>query len=334
MFSPELAGTLFPLIAAVSIAAVAFAILYPMFSGDRQGQQRMASVTESRASKLAVRSAAESAANRRKQVSEKLKDIDDRQQENKKVSLRVRLQQAGLTITTQTFWITSAGVGAALGLLVFISLETGMLSLVSTLVAVFVGMFGIPRWFLNRLIRRRQAKFLKEMANAMDVVVRGVKSGLPLNECLQIIARESPDPISTEFTEVVEQQRVGVPLQEALERLGQRMPLPEVRFLSIVIGIQQSSGGNLSEALGNLSDVLRDRTRMKMKVKALSAEATASAAVLASLPPGVGFMLYLTSPNYLAPLITTTVGHFTILAGAFWMMCGCLIMRKMINFKF
>ena len=137
----------------------------------------------------------------------------------------------------------------------------------------------------------------RELPNAVDIVVRGMKSGLPLNECLAIVARESAEPLAGEFREVIDQQRVGVPLGEALERLTQRMPLPEVRFLAIVVAIQQQAGGNLSEALGNLSTVLRDRFQLKMKVKALSAEAKASAWVLASLPPVVTFMVYGRRPN-------------------------------------
>jgi tight adherence protein B len=125
-----------------------------------------------------------------------------------------------------------------------------------------------------------------------------------------------------------------VPLGEALERLCQRMPLAEVRFLTIVISIQQQAGGNLSEALGNLSGVLRDRFHLQMKVKALSAEAKASAMVLASLPPGVMSMVYMTSPEYITPLFTTLPGKFMLAVGACWMMTGVLIMRKMINFKF
>ncbi len=148
-----------------------------------------------------------------------------------------------------------------------------------------IGVFGIPRWFINKLTARRQTKFIRELPNAIDIVVRGMKSGLPLNECLAIIARESEEPLAGEFREVIEQQRVGVSLGEALQRLAMRMPLPEVKFLSIVVAIQQQAGGNLSEALGNLSTVLRDRFQLKMKVKALSAEAKASAWVLASLPP-------------------------------------------------
>jgi tight adherence protein B len=197
-----------------------------------------------------------------------------------------------------------------------------------------IGIFGLPRWVLGKMVQRRQDKFISELANAIDVIVRGVKSGLPLNECLNIIARESPDPINTEFREIVDQQRVGVPLQECFERLMQRMPLAEVRFFSIVIGIQQSAGGNLSEALGNLSGVLRDRKRLSAKVQALSAEAKASAAVLGVLPPGVMLMVYLTTPHYIALLWQKQMGTFLMMFGGFWMMTGILIMRKMINFKY
>ncbi len=132
----------------------------------------------------------------------------------------------------------------------------------------------------------------------------------------------------------MDQQRVGVPLGEALEKLTGRMPLPEVKFLSIVIAIQQQSGGNLSEALGNLSGVLRDRVRLQMKIKALSAEAKASAMVLAALPPTVMILLYLSSPDYIKPLFATRVGNLALLGCGLWMMTGVLVMKKMINFKF
>jgi tight adherence protein B len=210
----------------------------------------------------------------------------------------------------------------------------GNLANIAAIAAALIGTLGLPRWFLGKMITRRQRKFQAELANSIDVIVRGVKSGLPLNECLQIIARESPEPICSEFRYVVEQMRVGVPLAEALDRLINRMPLSEVKFLSIVIAIQQQAGGNLSEALGNLSGVLRDRFRMEMKVKALSAEAKSSAMVLASLPPGVMMMVYMSSPDYIMPLFSTTAGNMMILGGGFWMLCGVLVMRKMINFKF
>jgi tight adherence protein B len=201
-------------------------------------------------------------------------------------------------------------------------------------VAGFVGAMGLPGWVLNFLIKRRQTKFISNLANAIDVVVRGVKTGLPLNECLGIIARESPEPIASEFKEVVDQQRMGVTLSDALDRLVTRMPLPEVKFLAIVISIQQSAGGNLSEALGNLSQVLRDRFSLKLKVKALSAEAMASAMVLGSLPPMVILLIQLSTPTYLAPMYETKTGQMLVVFGAFWMGMGILMMRKMINFKY
>lgn len=335
MVSPEILGLIAPLLVAVAFAALVYAVCFPLFAGDRETEKRIATITESRVNKLAARSAQDNAASRRKQVSETLKDLEDRQKEAEKITLRLRLQRAGLDVSPQLFWIVSAIVGGVIGFSILISFDpTSLLTQVGAIVGAFVGMFGLPRWFISKATKRRQAKFLAELANAMDVIVRGVKSGLPLNECLQIIARESPEPICSEFREVVEQQRVGVTMTDALHRLTQRVPLAEVRFLSIVIGIQQQAGGNLSEALGNLSGVLRDRIRMKMKVKALSAEATASAAVLASLPPGVMFMVYGTSPDYIMPLFATKMGNFMLAIGAVWMILGVLVMQKMINFKY
>jgi tight adherence protein B len=243
----------------------------------------------------------------------------------------MRLIRAGIDITPNVFWIASgiSGVVFAIACLVMFPAAP-----IAAPIAGFVGALGAPRWYLSFKTKRRQHKFLADFANSVDVIVRGVKSGLPLNECLNIIARESPEPICTEFQEVVEQQRVGVPLADGLERMMDRMPLPEVKFFAIVIAIQQQAGGNLSEALGNLSGVLRDRTRMQLKVKALSAEAKAGAAVLAALPPIVTLLVYLSSPKYISLLWTTKSGQFFVLVAAIWMTFGILVMKKMINFKY
>ena len=315
---------------ACAFAGVVFAILYPYISGDRQKDKRLQGVTDNRARKMGT-IANDAPASRKKSVADSLKEIDTRQKAKEKVTLRLQLQRAGLQVTPRDYYIASAicailtGTAATLGL---------GAPLIGGAVAAFIGGFGLPRFVLGKMVKRRQAKFVKELANAIDVVVRGVKTGLPLNECLQVIARETPEPVASEFREVVEQQRLGVTLSEALERMCDRLPVPEVRFLAIVIGIQQQAGGNLSEALGNLSGVLRDRLRMQIKIKALSAEAKASAMVLGSLPPGVMTMVYIASPGYLNPLFTTSIGHFMMAFGACWMGTGVLIMRKMINFKF
>jgi tight adherence protein B len=218
--------------------------------------------------------------------------------------------------------------------LVSMLLPAGPTRMFLQVIVGLVGVFGVPRWFVNKLTNRRQTKFTLELPNAIDIIVRGMKSGLPLNECLSIVARESSEPLASEFREVMDQQRVGVPLGEALEKLTNRMPLPEMKFLTIVIAIQQQAGGNLSEALSNLSGVLRDRVRLQMKVKALSAEAKASAMVLAALPPTVMFLLYISSPDYIKPLFATRTGNLALLACGIWMGMGILVMRKMINFKF
>ena len=336
MVSQETADILIWALAALGIAAILFAVLYPRLMGDA-GAERIQSVTASRSKKVAARSASDVTANRKKAVTESLKEIDLRKKKTtEKASLRTRLSQAGIDADAREYYIASAILGVVTAVGVFMSLPStmGSMALPMAAVAGIVGALGLPGWILNYLVKRRQLKFLANLANAIDVVVRGVKTGLPLNECLGIIARESPEPLCSEFREVVDQQRLGVTMGEALDRLVQRVPLPEVKFLAIVISIQQSSGGNLSEALGNLSQVLRDRFSMKLKVKALSAEALASAMVLGSLPPMVIVLLHLSSPQYLAPLFSTKTGQMATMFGLFWMSCGVLTMKKMINFKY
>jgi len=318
-------------LAAISVAAVVYLLLAPYLSGDRT-DQRIQSATENKNRRIALKQQTETANSRRRQVADTIKELEDRQKQREKVSLRLRLQRAGLDVEPRMYWIASAVCGLLVGIAVWAMAPN--MPLAVPLLAAFVGTLGVPRWTLARITKRRQFKFIDEFANAIDVIVRGVKSGLPLIECLNIIARESPQPISGEFTELVEQQRVGVPLADAFDRMMVRMPLAEVRFFSIVIAIQAQAGGNLSEALGNLSGVLRDRKRLQAKVRALSAEAKASAAVLGALPFIVMVLVYITTPSYIALLWTTRVGQFLLVAAGFWMTCGILVMRKMINFKY
>ena len=325
-----LAGLL--LLAAMSIGAIVYLLVNPYFSGERRADKRMQGVTENRTQRIAGKAQADIVQNRRRQVAETLQDLEEREKAREKATMRLRLQRAGLEMTPRSFWIASIGCGVLVGACVWISAPN--LPFIVPLLAVFVGAFGLPRWILARLAKRRQHKFVEEFANAIDVIVRGVKSGLPLPECLAIIARESPQPIAGEFTDLVEQQRVGVPLGEAFERMMTRVPLPEVRFFAIVIAIQQQAGGNLSEALGNLSGVLRDRKRLQAKVSALSAEAKASAAVLGALPFMVMILVYITTPAYITLLWTTSFGQFLLACAGTWMTCGVLVMRKMINFKY
>ena len=315
-----------------SVAALVFALSYPQFSGEAAWDKRKASVTESLSRKKARIANVEQANHRRQAVADTLKELEKRQKSKEKMTLRLRLERAGMTIAPNVFWIASIGVGVVCALALFIAMPT--IHPVGYGVALFVGAFGIPRFFLNFQTKRRQKKFLDEFANAIDVIVRGVKSGLPLNECLGIIARESPEPLRSEFQDIVEQQRVGVPLGECFDRMISRMPLPEVKFFSIVIGIQQKAGGNLSEALGNLSGVLRDRKMLEAKVKALSAEAKASAMVLGALPFIVAGMVYVTTPDYISIMWQKKYGQFMLACAGIWMFIGIMVMKKMIDFKY
>jgi tight adherence protein B len=322
------------LLAALSAGALVFVFAYPYFSGERQREVRYRDLVDRRGRGPGQQSMLEAVVYRRKAVADSLKELEERQNQAATVTLRLRLQRAGLSISPRTFWLCSALCGVCLALFVNMLLPASGSRHLLAFVAGLVGMFGVPRWLVARLTKRRQAKFLGELANAIEIIVRGVKSGLPLNECLATIARESPEPLASEFREVVEQQRVGISLSEGLERLSTRMPLAEVRFLTIVIAIQQQAGGNLSEALANLANVLRERFQLRMKVKALSAEAKVSAMVLASLPPTVMFMVYGASPDYIMPLFATRTGNLMLMVSAVWMVIGVLVMRKMINFKF
>lgn len=334
MFEGDLSVMLVAALAACAVGAIVFVIAYPYFAADRQKEIRFRALTEDRAHVRAKQAAGEHVASRRKAVADTLKELDRKQKSAEKATLQLRLTRAGLNITPKVFWLMSVVCGLALGALVSWVLPPSGSRQIVAVGAGIVGTFGVPRWIVSKLTKRRQAKFLAELPNAVDIIVRGVKSGLPLHECFSTIGSESAEPLATEFREVVEHQRVGVPLSEALERMTTRVPLAEVRFLMIVIAIQQQAGGNLSEALSNLSGVVRDRFRLKMKVKALSAEAKASALVLASLPPMVMIMVYGSAPDYISPLFVTRTGNLMLLASAFWMMIGVLVMRKMINFKF
>jgi tight adherence protein B len=268
---------------------------------------------------------------RRKKMMGNLKELEAREQQKRKerVSMKSRLEQAGLPIDVRMFWIVSVGVG--LLAVAAISLFMHQPIYFAALGGAVIG-FGLPRWVVGFLVGRRQKKFVAEFANSIDIIVRGVKSGLPLIECLRIIAREAPEPLGSEFRRLCDSISMGVPVEQALRQMFERMPLPEVSFFSIVLSIQLKAGGNLSEALGNLSTVLRSRKLMREKINALSSEAKASAAIIGSLPIIVTVLVYITSPSYILLLFTDPTGHMNLLIGGTMMTIGILIMRKMINF--
>ena len=299
--------------------------------GAREKQQKRVAAVAGQQAQLRGAGTGDANVIKRKNVQQLLKQIENKTAERKqKLTTRRRLDQAGLPdVSTSMFWIVSGSFGAAVGLLCFI---TGQAIFVDAF-AVFAAGFGLPRWVLGFMKSRREKKFTNEFANAIDVVVRSVRSGLPTNEALKIVARESPQPVGGEFSRLVEGLKVGVTLEQGCKRMFESMPTAEVSFFGIVMTIQQKSGGNLSEALSNLSDVLRDRKRLQGKVRAMSSEAKASAMIIGSLPPAVMGIVYVTTPDYIKLLFTERTGNLILAGCAFWMVTGIFVMRKMINFK-
>ncbi|WP_242077858.1 type II secretion system F family protein [Brevundimonas diminuta] len=323
-----------PILAAVLAFITIGGLGWVFVGGDdssAQAVKRAQSLGEPKKSAALARKAA--AANtpeaRRKQILVQLQDAD-RRERKARTTLASRLKQAGLSLSVTTFYIISAVVGlvTGLGALIF-----GLPILVVIGIALIFGL-GLPRWIVGFLGKSRMKKFSLEFPNAVDVIVRGIKSGLPVHECFKIIARESPAPLGPEFQTLVEGLGVGLTLEQALEKMYGRMPTSELRFFTIVIAIQQKTGGNLAEALGNLSAVLRARRMMGEKIKALSSEALASAGIIASLPPAVMTMVMFTTPSYMMPLFTDFRGNFMLLMAALLMATGIFVMKRMISFKF
>jgi tight adherence protein B len=314
-------------LAATAIGGLAWVFVYPSLSGERKAENRRASVAKSEPT---VRQAEKTQRSRREQVEGSLKDLEARRQKEKKVPLSSRLSQAGLNWTAQNFMIGS-GILAAL---CFVGTFIAGGGLLAGAGLAFAAGFGLPRWVLSFLKKRREKAFLKALPDAVDVIVRGIKAGLPLFESIKVVAADAPEPLRSEFLAIIETQAIGMPLGEACARLFERMPLPEANFFGIVIAIQQKSGGNLSEALGNLSKVLRDRRKMAEKIQAMSMEAKASAGIIGSLPPIVMILVYLSTPSYIELLWINTTGQLMLVGCAVWMSAGIFVMKKMINFDF
>jgi tight adherence protein B len=322
------------------IAGVAFAIVVAVgfvFAGGDTAKdtavKRAQTLGGPTASRDARRARAQASVNtpeaRRKQIVKSLQE-QERQHKRVRLTLNNKLKRAGLSTTPSQFWIGSAGFG-------IVAAGIAMFCHINPFVALALGAscaFGVPMWVVGFLGSRRTNKFTLTFSDAMDIVVRGIKSGLPVHDCLKIIGRETAEPLAGEFRRLVENIGMGMSLDQALEKLHEHMPTAEVRFFSIVMNIQQKTGGNLAEALNNLSMVLRSRKLMREKVKALSAEATSSAMIIGCLPPGVVILISVWTPSYMAPMFTDHRGWLMLGGSAIWMSIGVFVMVRMINFKF
>src|ERR1700760_4581699 len=308
---------------AIGIGGLAFVLL----GGDSRADKRRAAVARSDAKVLGASASVDKAA-RKKQIADGLRDIEKTGKGG--VNLATKIEQAGLSITKQQYWIGSALLGLVCGALAYVQSRSFLLALLVVVTAAV----GLPQLTLARLRIRRINKFISNFPTAIDIIVRGIKSGLPLGDTIRIAAAESPMPVKSEFRRIVEALSIGMTLPEGIERMAQRVPIAETNFFSIVIAIQSKAGGNLSEALGNLSRVLRERKKMKAKITAMSMEAKASAAIIGAVPFLVVGALYVSSPKYISILWTTSHGKLISVIAICWMGIGVAMMTKTISFDF
>lgn len=319
-------------LAAFSAGAVIYVLLLPRFDGSKRSNKRLEAAVRPRASVKESKGKSDTR-KRRRSVEDVQRDFEEKQKalakQQAKPPLSLQLRRAGLNWTRKTYWMVGAGIGAVVFVVLFI---TGTASTVpSAGLGIAAAVFG-PKLVIKFRASRRQKKFLEEFPNAVDVIVRGVKAGLPLVDCMRIISKDSQEPVKSEFLAIIEEQAIGVPLGEAISKLPQRMPLAEANFFAIVITIQAQAGGSLSEALAGLSKVLRGRKQMKAKITAMSQEAKSSAGIIGSLPFFVSGIIYLVAPQYIIVLWTTSAGNMILVGCAVSMALGSLVMRNMINF--
>ncbi|MFZ2103541.1 MAG: type II secretion system F family protein [Oricola sp.] len=323
-------------LAGLGVGGVLYALFFTSIENEQKTNRRLSSIKTQSTDAVSRRAAQDrvtEGAKRKKQIQDSLHELDERNKDRARDATRPPLKkmlvQAGLKIDVRTFYLYSLGCGVGLAALAWL-MGVPPIFLIGV---VFAGAFGLPRWIVSFLRNRRMKAFLNEFPNSIDIIVRAIKSGLPLNDGLRLIASEAREPVKSEFRHIIEAQQLGLSTPDACGRMYQTMPIPEANFFAIVIQIQAKAGGNLAEALGNLSRVLRDRKKMKAKVNAMSMEAKASAAIIAALPFIVTVLVYLTSPAYIMLLFTTNTGFLILGVSAVWMSIGVFVMRQMINFE-
>ena len=319
---------LLALLAIVAVGAAGFALV-PSLMGGGRAEKRIKALQGDIQANRRLNSDARTRDTRRKEIQQTLRQQTEALEKKKKsIPLQARLYQAGMKLKPAAFIRNSVIFGALLFVITFVM----QVELLYCLVFGLAGGYLLPRMYLNRRRKKYQNAFLDELPNAVEAIVRGVKSGLPLNDSMRLVAREAKEPIKSDFQRVLDQQAMGKSIPEAVLSLYDRVPVSEVNFFVVVIGVQNQSGGNLSEALGNLARVLRNRKKMKLKVKAMSSEAKASAGIIGSLPIIVAILVSLTTPTYLLPLIETDIGKICLGIAAILMFMGGFIMNRMVQF--
>ena len=261
-------------------------------------------------------------------LANKLQD-EEKEAKKKNASISDLIMQAGLETPVKKFWIYSSIFAVLMTLLaVVIGLSKFLIVMLS-----IISFFGLPKLFLKFKAKRRQKKFMEDFADALESMMRLLKAGMPVSEAIKMVAREFTGPMGDEMGRVYDQQKIGVPLPEAVAASARRMPLPEMQMFATAIAIQTQTGASLSEVLSNLAGVIRSRFKLKRKIQTMSAEAKISAAIIGALPVVVTLALYAVNREYIQLLFDEPTGRFMLGCAVTWMLLGCLVMRQMINFK-
>lgn len=243
--------------------------------------------------------------------------------------LKQRIEQTGREWTIAQYGMVSLALILVVASLIWMR---GMPLLLSILVGAMVGV-GLPHLVIGKLITRRIGQFNVRFPDAIELMVRGLRSGLPISETLGIVASEIPGPVGIEFRVVADKMRIGRTMEAALQETADRLGTPEFQFFVITLAIQRETGGNLAETLANLADVLRKRAQMKLKIRAMSSESKASAYIIGSLPFIVFSLIYFINPSYMGDFFTDQRLIVAGLGGLVWMSIGAFIMAKMVNFE-
>ncbi len=323
----------------VGVGAIGFAFV-PQLMGSSRADKRIKALQGDIQANRREATAARTRDDRRKQIQQTLRVQNDALgRQRRRVPLQDRIYQAGMKIKARDY-IRNEIIVAVVVVILCVLFQVPAIDVAGIPVPLYALIFGGAvaylggNWWIGFKRKRHQNAYLDELPNAVEAIVRGVKSGLPLNDSMRLVAREAKEPIRSEFQRIIDQQALGKSTTEAVQILFDRMPLPEVNFFVVVITVQQQAGGNLSEALGNLSRVLRNRKKMKQKIKAMSSEAKASAGIIGSLPFIVGTLVTLTTPSYMVPLFTTFTGQIWLGIAVLMMSLGGFMMSKMIQFDF
>lgn len=307
------------------------AILF-LINQEAERKKRVLSVIKGHGDHEKKFSAKDAQNKRRAEIAKKLKETKEeelKKGKKKKATMSLLLEQAGLNISVKKFWMFSflSMIGTVL---IAKLLGQGPFVL---LMAAIIGLLGIPRFVLKFITGRRQKKFLEEFADALEATIRLLKAGMPVSEAIHMISREFTGPVGEEMSRIYDKQKIGIPLHEAALEATKRMPLAEMQMFATGLAIQAQTGSSLSEILKNLAGVIRARFKLKRKIKALSSEAIASAAIIGALPNLLALGMYFANREYIMILFETPTGNVLLGFAVFWMLCGIVVMKIMINFK-